>query len=209
MGGGYWLAYEMDGRDRWSFGLATMDSIMWQPRFGREAIGQIDFLGLVYTPLVRLDRKFMHPSMRISDKDFAERFSGLKVSQIHPHWRDEFLTRITATVTNDASMQTIQCVLRYTASDYPRIVSEVWTPKNWGASAPDGFAAKPFDDYQKYEKERYDRWVGKLALVKDKGVTLAIPVKGMLSGTEKVRFCYRRTDDASDDFKNYFAADLK
>jgi hypothetical protein len=211
--GGYWLVPEMDGRDRWSFGLAMMDAIMWQPRFGHEAIGRSDYLGTFYTPLIRFDRKFVHTTIHFFDKDFDQRFLNLKVSQVHPHWRDEFVTKITAAAIRNESEKTIRCTLHYTGSDHPRIISEIWMPRELAkvleVTPPNGFIEKDFEDYQKYDTKHYIRWVGKLALLKDQDMTLAIPAKETQSGTGRIRFYYERTDATSDDQRNHCIAELK
>jgi hypothetical protein len=211
--GGYWLIPERDGRDRFYFGLSMTTAIMWQPLFGHEALGRLDYVGALCTPLIRFDRKFIHPTIYISDDAGNQKLSNLKVSQVHPHWRDEFVTKITAAVIRDESQRAIQCTMRYTGSDHPRIISEIWLPRELAkvleASPPNSFIEKDFEDYQKYDREHYIRWIGKLVLPKDQNVTLAIPAKEPRSGAGRIRFYYERTDTTSDDQRNHCVAELK
>jgi len=88
--GGYWMKPEMDGRDRYSFGFAMPTAILWQPRVGHEALGTGDFIGAFYRLLIRVDRRFVHPPLYISDKDGFDRASNLPISSLHPHWREEY-----------------------------------------------------------------------------------------------------------------------
>jgi hypothetical protein len=140
--GGYWLIPERDGRDKYSFGLSITDAILWQPRFGHEALGDLDLSGAFYTPLIRLDREFIHPTMYLSDETF-EKISNLKISQVHPHWRDEFLTKITATTIEDETNKVLRCTFNYTGSDYPREIVEIKMKRALAdslvVSAPNGF----------------------------------------------------------------------
>lgn len=211
--GGYWLIPEMDGRDRYSFGLSMPTAIMWQPRLGHEAIGNFDFLGIFYKPLIRFDRKFVHTTIYLSEDDGEKTISNLKIAQVHPHWRDEYATKVTAIGIRDESGQVIRCTFRYTGSDHPREIAEIKIRKElakaWGVSPPSGFVEKSFEDYQKYQQEHYVRWVGKLALPKDQDVILAIPMKQPKAGVGRIVFYYQRTDDASRDFGNFCSVELK
>lgn len=209
--GGYWLIPERDGRDRFYFGLSMTTAIMWQPLFGHEALGHLDYVGALYTPLIRFDRKFIHPTIYISDDAGNQKLSNLKVSQVHSHWRDEFLTKVSVIATRDTSQHAIRCTFRYTGSDHPREITEIQIgkdlAKDLNAFPPNGFAEKLFEDYQKYEREHYVRWGGKLTLQKNQDVILVIPAKQSQAGTGRIVFYYQRTDDT--DFKKLCSAELK
>ena len=85
--GGYWEKPEMDGRDRYSFGLAIPTAILWQPRWGHLAIGDYDFLGMSYAPLIWLDRMCVHRTLYVADPAGFDRASHLSRGQIHPDFR--------------------------------------------------------------------------------------------------------------------------
>jgi hypothetical protein len=212
--GGYWLKPEMDGHDRYSFGLAMPTAIMWQPLLGHEAMGHLDYFGALYMPLIRLDRRVIHPTIYISDDVGSQKLSNLKKSQVHPHWRDEFATKIAATGVRDESGQAIRCTFRYTGSDRPREITEIRVRKELArkldASPPSTFTEKPFENhYDEWLNEIYVRWTGRFSLSKDHDVILVIPAKQPQAGTGSIVFFYQRTDDASHDFKNLCSAELK
>lgn len=211
--GGYWLKPEMDGHDRYSFGLAMRTAIMWQPLLGHEAMGHLNFFGSFYMPLIRLDRRVIHPTIYISDDVGRQKLSNLKTSQVHPHWRDEFATEIAATVIRDESGQAIRCTFRYTGSDHPRAILEIWMPRELAnkmeASPPGGFVKKDFEDYRDYDSEHYIRWIGNFGLSENQDVPLLIPAKDPQAGTGRICFYYARTDDTSTDYRNLCFAVLK
>ena len=200
--GGYWLIPERDGRDKYSFGLSMTTAIMWQPRFGHESLGHWDYLGAVYLPLIKLDRKFIHLTLYMSDKDFDQQFSRLKVAQVHPHWRDEFLTKVTVTSTRDESNKVVQCIFRYTGSDYPREIIEIQMKRaladSLGASPPNGFLKKPYEGRSEFLKTNYVYWYGKLPLTKNQDAILQFPAKQFKGDMGKIVFYYQRTDNAVD-----------
>ena len=210
--GGYWLKPEMDGRDRWSFGLAMMDAIMWQPRLGHAALGNYDFVGIVYKPLIRLDRRFVHPTLHFLDKGFDRQFALLKVSQVHPHWRDDFLTKVTATAISDETNKLLRCVFRYSGSDNPREIIEIKMRRgladSLGVSSPSGFAQESYEGDYQFLNTNYVHWVGKLPLVKNEDVILEFPVKQPKASTGSIVFYYQRTDNAIDS-KNLCSVELK
>ena len=212
--GGYWLVPEMDGRDRLGGFWSLHTAVMWQPRVGHKAMGHLDYLGALYTPLIQFDRKLIHPTIYISDDAGNQKISNLKVSQVHPHWRDEFLTKITAVAARNQSQQAIRCTLQYTGSDHPREITEIRIRKEFAktldVSPPNGFSEKPFEDkYDKWLNDIYVRWVGKLPLPKYQDVTLAIPTKQPQTGTGRIVFYYQRTDDASGDYNGICSAELR
>jgi hypothetical protein len=86
--GGYWVKPEMDGGDSYSFGLAMPTAVLWQPRWGHRAIGDTDFMGMAYAPLIWLDRRCVHSTIYLSDVDGFERASHLTRAQIHPEMQD-------------------------------------------------------------------------------------------------------------------------
>ncbi len=90
--GGYWNKLERDGRDRWAVGLSMPTAILWQPRFGYWAPFRADLLGTFYSPLIRLDRSFVHVTRYVSDPDFYEwARNEATASDVHPKFRAEYL----------------------------------------------------------------------------------------------------------------------
>src|SRR5689334_18517389 len=72
-GGGYWMIPSRDGQVRFKQefgGMAMTVAIMWQPRFGHSALGQLDFFGAVFGPLIALDRAWIHRTHSLPDDDF-------------------------------------------------------------------------------------------------------------------------------------------
>ena len=78
--GGYRAS--QSGRLRYSFGFSVTDVYHWQPAVGRwEPFRDIsgrdttrgDPLGYFYSPLIRLDRKWRHPSRYVFDGSPATR----------------------------------------------------------------------------------------------------------------------------------------
>jgi hypothetical protein len=211
--GGYWLVPEMDGRDRLGGFWSLHTAVMWQPRFGHEAMGHLDYLGALYTPLIRFDRKLIHPTIYISDDEGEKKISNLKVSEVHPHWRDEFLTTVMVTAIGDESEKVLRCTFRYTGSDHPRDIAEIKIRKELAktldVSPPSGFVEKIFKSYEKYDQEHYVCWVGKLSLPKDQDAILTIPAKQPQAGKGRIIFYYQRTDDVSHDFENLCSVELR
>jgi len=180
--GGYWSQPEMDGRDRYSFGLAMPTAIMWQPRFGHEAIGNLNHLGAFYTPLIRVDRRFFHPTIYLSDDEGFKKASDLPTSKVHPFWRDEHRTSIAAEVHPVEPRHALECKLRLAGSDLPRTLTEIWISrelaKALGTTAPSNFTETSFEDHHTYFNRTYVRWVGQLPLVRDRDVTVFLPFQG-------------------------------
>ncbi|MDR3404348.1 MAG: hypothetical protein P4L99_17750 [Chthoniobacter sp.] len=87
--GGYWNQLEQDGYDRWSFGLSLPTAVLWQPRLGYWAPYRSDWLGALYSPLIRLDRRFIHPSRYVTDPKFLEWSKATAVAEWHPTFRAE------------------------------------------------------------------------------------------------------------------------
>ena len=191
--GGYWLIVENDRHDRYSFGLAMPTAMLWQPRYGHESLGYSDLFGSLYTPLVRLDRKFIHPTIYISDKGGFEKASNLPVSQVHPDFRDGYVTKITTTISRDESAGSILCTMRLTGSSRARALKEIRMLRDMaqtlGASAPEGFIEKPWTEtYMKSTNEKFIRWVGNIPLPKDTDVSVKIPAKQPMAGEGTIRF---------------------
>jgi len=199
--GGYWLIAESDGRDRYSFGLSMPTAILWQPLFGHEAIGHWDHLGAFYTPLIRLDRKFIHRTIYISDDDGYEKAARLSVSKVHPNWRDTFVTKVAVVASRDESGHAIRCTFQLTGPDRPRAITEIRIPRELAqtldATPPEGFSEKSFEDSSRYFNKTYLRWVGNFALPKDQDVMLAIPAKQPKAGVGRIVFYYQRSNDTS------------
>ena len=92
--GGYWPVPARDGHVRYKpefGGLSMRAAIMWQPRFGRNAVGHFDYVGLLFQPLILLDRAWLHPTHYIVDDGFDAWFTQLPPSKIHPKFRQEFI----------------------------------------------------------------------------------------------------------------------
>ena len=87
--GGYWNKPERDGHDRWSFGLSLHTAVLWQPRFGYWALYRSDWLGAFYSPLIRLDRRLLHPTRYVSDPNFFEWSKTTTAADWHPQFRAE------------------------------------------------------------------------------------------------------------------------
>jgi len=89
--GGYYLKPEMDGIVRYDFGLAVPAAIMWQPRWGHDAVGRSDLLGKVYHPMIWLDRRLVHKTKYLFEDEGALN-SWLReapLSEFHPEFRRE------------------------------------------------------------------------------------------------------------------------
>jgi hypothetical protein len=200
--GGYWLRPEMDGHDRYSFGLAMPTAILWQPRIGHEAIGDLNFPGTFYMPLIWFDRKFIHQTIHLSDEDFDQKFSNLTVAQVYPHWRDDFLTKVTATAIKDEANKVIRCMFNYTGSDHPREITEIKMRRiladSLVVSSPNGFVETPYEGSYQFLNTNYVHWIGKLPLERNQNVTLQFPVKQFKGSTGTIVFYYQRTDNSVD-----------
>jgi hypothetical protein len=209
--GGYWLVPERDGKDKYSFGLSITDAILWQPRFGHEALGDFDLAGILYTPLIKFDRKFIHPTMYLSDETF-QKISSFRISQVHPHWRDEFLTKIKVAAVEDETNKILNCFFSYTGSDHPREIVEIKMKRvlaeSLGASAPDGFTINTNEGFDQFFKTNYVYWTGKLLLKTNQNVTLQFPVQNFKGSTGNVVFYYQRSDHAIDS-RNICSVELK
>ena len=192
--GGYWLIPEMDGHDRYSFGLAMPTGVMWQPRFGHHAIGRENYLGVLYEPLILVDRRFVHQTIYLSDKNGFDRITHLPISRVHPEFRDDYVTDVKAVASFNNINRTIQCTLRLVGSDQPRSITEIRMgredAKAWGVSPPDGFVESPYEAYQKYFVEHYIRWAGKVPLLRDHDIVLIFSAVNFATNTAKIQFQY-------------------
>jgi hypothetical protein len=88
--GGYWARPEMDGHDKYSFGLAMPTAILWQPRWGHFALGHADSLGIAYAALTWVDRRFVHLTIYISAPDGFQQVNVLTRGQWHPAFREMY-----------------------------------------------------------------------------------------------------------------------
>lgn len=61
--GDYYWSYS--GRTGYVFGLSTSDRIIWQPRFAHWEPSRPsgNLIGYFYSPLIRLDRAWWHPTI--------------------------------------------------------------------------------------------------------------------------------------------------
>jgi hypothetical protein len=88
--GGYWARPEMDGHDKYSFGMAMPTAILWQPRWGHFATGHANSLGIAYAALISIDRWLIHRTIYISAPDGFQRMSALSRRQWHPAFRETY-----------------------------------------------------------------------------------------------------------------------
>lgn len=89
--GGYSLRLEHDP-PRWSPKRSLPTAILWQPAYGYSARYQSDWLGVIYSPLIALDRHWRHPAMSLNDDTtFTWINEKARATDIHPRWRAEFL----------------------------------------------------------------------------------------------------------------------
>lgn len=191
--GGYWLIPEMDGRDHlFSWGWALHNAFLWQPRFGHEARGDLDISGAIYAPLIYADRQWIHKTIYLSDSNGFDTMKHLSLSQVHPEFRDDYVTKITGMGLRDEKNLKIHCALRLTGSGNPRSITEIRLARNVAEtleiSPPEGFVEKPFNTHQSYLQQNYIRWVGKIPLVRDHDVMLDFPSKHPVAGSGTMRF---------------------
>ncbi|TAL05060.1 MAG: hypothetical protein EPO07_04170 [Verrucomicrobia bacterium] len=93
-GGGYWMIPSRDGHVRFKSefgGLSMTVAIMWQPRFGNNALGQLDCYGTFFGPLILLDQAWIHPTHYLTDDGFDAWLKQLPPSKVHPRFREEFV----------------------------------------------------------------------------------------------------------------------
>jgi hypothetical protein len=187
------------------------DAILWQPLIGHLAIGNFDYPGAACLPLINLDRRFVHPTIYLGDE---KKIKNLKTSQIHPHWRDEWLTKITGTAVRASSGKAITCTIRYTGSGFPREIYEIRMRKELAAalqaSTPASFVERPIEDrYDRIVSRNYVRWMGSTTLPKDQDIVLNLPAGQPQVTNGSIVFFYRRTDGSASDFNGLFTVDLK
>lgn len=101
--GGYWMKPERDTRDRYSFGLSMFTAFNWQPRVGYNSSFVTDAVGYFYAPLIRGDRWLLHPTHYLSNKDCFDWCDNLKVSDMHPQFRQEAEHARAKKIVNQAS----------------------------------------------------------------------------------------------------------
>lgn len=212
--GGYWIKPEMDGHDRYSFGLAMPTAFLWQPYLGHEAIGHFDTLGILYKPLIQLDRRLVHPTIYLSDTNGFDKVTSLKISQVHPYWRDEYFTKVIGTVVRDETNQIIKCTLHYANSNHPCEITEIRVRHQLAdtmqVSAPEGFWLQASTNTYYQIAAKYDVvWTGVVPLYKDQDIIVSIPAKNPLAGAGRITFYYARTDDSSGDFHGVCSIELK
>ncbi|MEP6671832.1 MAG: hypothetical protein ABJF10_21910 [Chthoniobacter sp.] len=85
--GGYWSAIVYEFSDG---NTVSTPAIHWQPRFGYWEGYSDEWLGRFYSPLIRLDRHFFHPTHYVQDPNFFPWAQALKYSDWHPGSRDAF-----------------------------------------------------------------------------------------------------------------------
>jgi hypothetical protein len=80
---------DRDGRDKYSMGLSMPNAVMFQPRVGYHTPFGGEILGMFYAPLIRLDRRFFHPTRYLSDEGTWEWAQSLPIDGMHPSFREE------------------------------------------------------------------------------------------------------------------------
>lgn len=89
--GGYWPAPVSDGTK--STALIRLldfpDAIVWQPRWGYYTRDEADFLGEVFKPLIKLDRKFIHPTHYLTEPEFIQWAKDTLIDHVHPQFANE------------------------------------------------------------------------------------------------------------------------
>jgi hypothetical protein len=187
--GGYWLIPEMDGRDHLLGWWTMSDAFLWQPRWGHEALGDFDIPGILYQPLIAADRRWIHRTIYLSDRGF-DSLNHLKVSQVHPEFRDDYQTKITVMAFREAKNSKIRCILQLSGSDSLRSITEVQMSRDLAQameiSPPEGFVEEPFGS--KFMQKEYIRWIGKIPLIQNQNVVLDIPSRRPDAGSGRIRF---------------------
>jgi hypothetical protein len=78
--GGYDPHYTSDGRSRYDSGLLMHDCIMWQPRFGYYYNEyRFSVIGVLFYPLLQLDRRFIHGTHSVLDGDFPKWVTSVQI----------------------------------------------------------------------------------------------------------------------------------
>jgi hypothetical protein len=175
-------------------------AIMWQPRFGHYSLGQVDNLGLAFAPLIQLDQSWIHHTHYLIDDGFDEWIKNLPLSQVHPRWRDDYVTHVSATARRDEAGRRVQLTFRLTGSDRPRVLTEIRIDRPLaealGVSPPHDFTEKPYDDA--WFNKRTIRWVGQIALPRDKDVQIVLPVMNPNAGKGRISYVYCYGDNSED-----------
>ena len=173
-------------------------AILWQPRFGHNALGETDYLGTLFEPLITLDRAWIHKTHYAIEKDFDGWFDHLTVSKVHPRWRDEFVTKVTANVLRDEAAQSVRCTIRLAGSDHPRKLTEIRISRELVqallASSPSNFTEMPFEASRAYRNKQTIRWVGHLALPRDHDILINIPARQPKEGKGRIAFVYEQNE---------------
>jgi hypothetical protein len=60
------------------------NAVMWEPYWGRWSGRYRTDLGYFYSPLIELDRRFVHPSKYMEDPDWEEWFKAVYEKNQHP-----------------------------------------------------------------------------------------------------------------------------
>ena len=89
LSGGYWMMPERNLHDQFDCGLSMHTAFNWQPRIGYHSQFVTDAMGYLYAPLIRLDRRFIHPTHYLSDKGGFDWCDNLPISEMHPRFREE------------------------------------------------------------------------------------------------------------------------
>lgn len=84
--GGYYMVPERDGKNRLFFenGFSMSDTILWQPNMGYYAPFKSDIIGVLYSPLIHLDREYWHTTLYITNPDDEKVIMNLDVEHMHP-----------------------------------------------------------------------------------------------------------------------------
>jgi hypothetical protein len=92
--GGYYWEFVSDGS--WGYGrdgmvmFGTRNAVLWQPRFGYLDASRKNILGVLYSPLIALDRNYWHRSGNLRDPNYRSWVRGVRRSDVHPSTRQYF-----------------------------------------------------------------------------------------------------------------------
>jgi len=69
--------------------MSATTAILFQPAIGYYTPFGCDLIGTVFAPLIRLDRRYFHPTHYLTDDGVFEWAASVPISEIHPSFREE------------------------------------------------------------------------------------------------------------------------
>lgn len=88
--GGYWLKPQPGTRELDPGGIHWTSAIYWMPRYGSFWKDEpLDAVGVLYAPLVWLDRRTRFPTRDLFDPDFQDWLDNAPLAEFHPDFRAE------------------------------------------------------------------------------------------------------------------------